>query len=220
MLALENVTVVHDKSPVLNACSLCMQTHEILGLMGKSGSGKTTLLRTIAGFQNLHQGVVSIGQRCLSKPGFCTAPEQRAIGMVFQDFALFPHLTVEENIVFGLKGQSSQQKKSRALELANMMEISELLKRYPHELSGGQQQRVAIARAMAPKPSLILFDEPFSSLDRALAMKLAKTLREWLKQEQMTALVVTHSSDEAHLLCDRLAHLNAGSLQFDEQKVA
>ncbi|WP_319381687.1 ABC transporter ATP-binding protein [Thiomicrorhabdus sp.] len=220
MLKLQDVTVVRDQLPVLNACNLHLAANEILGLTGKSGSGKTTLLRTIAGFQSLNQGSVSVGQKCLSRPGFCMAPERRSIGMVFQDYALFPHLTIEENIVFGLKGQSPRQQRARTLELTNMMEITELLQRYPHELSGGQQQRVAIARAMAPKPSLILFDEPFSSLDHALTMRLAQMLRRWLKQENMTTLVVTHSAAEAETLCDRIAHLNSGTLQFSERKAA
>lgn len=220
MLALEKVTVIHDKFPVLNTCNLQVQEGEIIGLMGESGSGKTTLLRTIAGFQRLHQGEVLVGGRCLSCPKHCTAPERRGISMVFQDYALFPHLTVEENIAFGLKALSKADKRLRVHELAQMMGIQNLLNRYPHELSGGQQQRVAIARAMAPKPDLILLDEPFSNLDRPLAMRLAKTLREWIKHENLSALVVTHSAEEAHVLCDRMAQLRSGELHFDTQAVA
>lgn len=212
MLSLENITVVHNHTPVINACNLQLEQGEIVGLMGESGSGKTTLLRTIAGFQRLHQGQVMVAGRCLSCSQSCTAPEQRGITMVFQDYALFPHLTVEQNIQFGIKHLSKAEKRIRCHQLTDMMGIKELLHRYPHELSGGQQQRVAIARAMAPKPDLILFDEPFSNLDRPLALRLATTLREWLKTENLSAMVVTHSPDEAMTLCDRMATLQNGQL--------
>ena len=212
MLSLENITVVHNHTPVINACNLQLEQGEIVGLMGESGSGKTTLLRTIAGFRRLHQGQVMVAGRCLSCSQSCTAPEQRGITMVFQDYALFPHLTVEQNIQFGIKHLSKAEKRIRCHQLTDMMGIKELLHRYPHELSGGQQQRVAIARAMAPKPDLILFDEPFSNLDRPLALRLATTLREWLKTENLSAMVVTHSPDEAMTLCDRMATLQNGQL--------
>ena len=212
MLSLENITVVHNHTPVINACNLQLEQGEIVGLMGESGSGKTTLLRTIAGFQRLHQGQVMVAGRCLSCSQSCTAPEQRGITMVFQDYALFPHLTVEQNIQFGIKHLSKAEQRIRTHQLLEMMGIHDLMKRYPHELSGGQQQRVAIARAMAPKPDLILFDEPFSNLDRPMALRLAHQLRDWLKAEKLSAIVVTHSPEEASTLCDRMAHLRKGQL--------
>jgi iron(III) transport system ATP-binding protein len=213
MLSLQQVSVLHERFPVLNTCNLQLAQGEIVGLMGESGSGKTTLLRAIAGFQRLSQGEVIVAGRCLSCSKHCTAPEQRGISMVFQDYALFPHLTVADNIGFGLHRVSKAEKRLRVNHLAEMMGITELLARFPHELSGGQQQRVAIARAMAPKPDLLLLDEPFSNLDRPLAMRLAKTLREWIKAENLSALVVTHSREEANMMCDRLAMLHNGALQ-------
>ena len=213
MLSLEKITVLHDQSAILTTCSLQVAQGEIVGLMGESGSGKTTLLRTIAGFQRLAAGEVIVAGRCLSCPNHCTAPEQRGISMVFQDYALFPHLSVADNIAFGLHRVSKVEKRLRVEQLAKMMELTALLGRFPHELSGGQQQRVALARAMAPKPDLLLLDEPFSNLDRPLAMRLAKTLRQWIQAENMAALVVTHSLEEAQLMCDRLASLHLGRLQ-------
>lgn len=219
MLSLQQVSVLHERFPVLNTCNLQLAKGEIVGLMGESGSGKTTLLRAIAGFQRLSQGEVIVAGRCLSCPKHCTAPEQRGISMVFQDYALFPHLTVADNIAFGLHRVSKAEKRLRVHHLVEMMGITELLNRFPHELSGGQQQRVAIARAMAPKPDLLLLDEPFSNLDRPLAMRLAKTLREWIKAENLSALVVTHSREEASSMCDRLALLHHGALQPLNRKI-
>ena len=217
MLSLDKISVLHNSAEILKACSLQVAQGEIVGLMGESGSGKTTLLRTIAGFQRLAAGEVIVAGRCLSCPSHCTSPEQRGISMVFQDYALFPHLSVADNIGFGLHRVSKLQKRLRVEQLAKMMDITVLLNRFPHELSGGQQQRVAIARAMAPKPDLLLLDEPFSNLDRPLAMRLANTLRDWIKTENMAALVVTHSLEEAKLMCDRLASLHLGRLEAFSQ---
>ncbi|MDH4394908.1 MAG: ABC transporter ATP-binding protein [Limnobacter sp.] len=186
---------------------------EIACLLGPSGCGKTTLLRAIAGFLSPHLGEICLKGTTASTPGRVLSPEKRNVGVVFQDYALFPHLTVQKNIEFGLHKQSPLQRHSRSTELLKLIGLSELAGRYPHELSGGQQQRVALARALAPKPTLILLDEPFSNLDVELKERLTFEVREILKAENMSAILVTHDQYEAFSMADRIGVMDKGRLQ-------
>ena len=184
---------------------------EILGLVGPSGCGKTTLLRMIAGFEALQSGSIQLAGQTVATAQRSLPPETRAVGMVFQDYALFPHLTVLDNVCFGLrdrKGAASIARQSLAL-----VGLEGLERRYPHELSGGQQQRVALARALAPQPPLILLDEPLSNLDVQVRLRLRQELRDILRQAQATAVLVTHDQEEALSICDRVAVMRLGRLE-------
>ena len=184
---------------------------EILCLLGPSGCGKTTTLRLIAGFDQPDAGTVHIGDRLVCGPGVNEAPEKRRVGMVFQEGALFPHLTVAQNVAFGLeKGRQRGRLMAEALQLVNLEGYAA---RYPHQLSGGQQQRVALARALAPAPDLILMDEPFSSLDAGLRGQLRAEVRAILKERGATVICVTHDQEEAMQLADRMAVMNEGRIE-------
>lgn len=195
--------------------SLWVQEGEILGLLGPSGCGKTTLLRLIAGLDTPDTGEIRVGDRCVAAANVFVPPEQRSLGMVFQDFALFPHLTVAENIAFGLQqqGLSKQQIQERVAAVLALVQLADLKKRYPHELSGGQQQRVALARAIAPQPAVILLDEPLSNLDAQVRLQLREELRRILKGTGTTAIFVTHDQEEALSLSDRLAVMGEGKIE-------
>jgi iron(III) transport system ATP-binding protein len=182
-------------------------------LIGPSGCGKTSLLRGIAGLERLSEGHLGIQGRLLSGPGLHTAPEDRQIGMVFQDYALFPHLSVADNIGFGIKHLSGAERRQRVAELLDMVGLAHAAQRAPHQLSGGQQQRIALARALAPRPQLLLLDEPFSSLDVDLRERLAHDLRTILKQTGTTALFVTHDQQEAFALGDVIGVMHQGALE-------
>jgi iron(III) transport system ATP-binding protein len=178
-------------------------------LLGPSGCGKTTVLRCIAGFEPVQEGVIRIAGRVVSAPGYTVAPEQRRVGMVFQDYALFPHLDVAGNIGFGLRGERD----ARVRELAALVGLSGELGKYPHEISGGQQQRVALARALAPRPELLLLDEPFSNLDVDLRERLSHELRDIIKASGATAILVTHDQHEAFAMADEIGILHEGRIQ-------
>lgn len=186
---------------------------EIACLLGPSGCGKTTLLRAIAGFLNPYAGQIGLKGTIASVPGRVLSPEKRNVGVVFQDYALFPHLTVQKNIEFGLHKSTPGQRQARSTDLLRLIGLTELAGRYPHELSGGQQQRVALARALAPKPTLILLDEPFSNLDVELKERLTFEVREILKAENMSAILVTHDQHEAFSMADRIGVMDKGRLQ-------
>lgn len=186
---------------------------EILAVVGPSGCGKTTTLRMIAGFERPDEGVVVMNGQALNQAGLFVPPEKRNIGVVFQDYALFPHLTVGENVAFGLKNFSRPNKVARVAEILAMVDLADTQARYPHELSGGERQRVALARALAPQPQLLLLDEPFSSLDADLRLKLREDVRRLLKHIQLTAVFITHDQEEALFMGDRLAVMNGGRLQ-------
>lgn len=195
---------------VITGLNFSLARGQVGCLLGPSGCGKTSVLRAIAGFIAPAAGSISIEGKTVSTPGACVPPEQRRIGVVFQDYALFPHLTVAQNIAFGLHGQTREQKAARVAELLTLIGLPALGERYPYELSGGQQQRVALARALAPKPELLLMDEPFSSLDVELRERLGREVREILAETNTTAVLVTHDQHEAFAIADEVGVLIAG----------
>ena len=218
ILEVQNVTKSFSRVsfPAVNGVSLQLESGSILGLLGPSGCGKTTLLRLIAGFEKPSQGKILIKNQPVVSPNTFVPPEKRGIGMVFQDFALFPHLTVAENIFFGLanlKDLSNSAKQHRVQEVLQLVRLENLDNRYPHELSGGQQQRVALARALAPKPNLVLLDEPLSNLDVQVRLRLREELRIILKESGTTAIFVTHDQEEAMSLADEIAVMRLGSIE-------
>jgi iron(III) transport system ATP-binding protein len=193
----------------LDGVSLDVQPGELLCIVGPSGCGKTTLLRLVAGFERPDGGEVLWQGDPISTPAWVMPPERRRIGMVFQDGALFPHLTVWENIAFGVERAQAPERVEALLRLTG---TSDLARRYPHELSGGQQQRVALARALAPRPNLLLLDEPFSNQDASLRRRIRQEVRDVLHAAGMTAILVTHDQEEAANLGDRLAVMDAGRI--------
>lgn len=196
--------------PAINNFSLHINQGEIIAILGESGSGKSTILRLLAGLETPKSGVIVInGEKMVDEHTFIP-PEKRGIGMVFQDYALFPHMTVENNIKFGLRHMKRKQKQERVNEMLELVSLLDYKKRYPYELSGGQQQRVALARALAPAPSLLLFDEPFSNLDASLQMKIRSELKEILKQTRSTSIFVTHDQADAAALADRTVLVEKG----------
>ncbi|NJL87557.1 MAG: ABC transporter ATP-binding protein [Leptolyngbyaceae cyanobacterium SM1_1_3] len=203
----------------LEAVNLQLYQGEILSLLGPSGCGKTTLLRLIAGFEQPQQGTIELAERTVCAPGKWTVPEQRGVGVVFQDYALFPHLNVRENVRFGLKSLARRGCLSK-LDLADraqaaiaLVGLSGFEQRYSHELSGGQQQRVALARALAPRPALILLDEPFSNLDVQVRLYLRQEVRDILKSIGASGIFVTHDQEEALAISDRMAVMRQGQIE-------
>ena len=197
----------------VNDISFELQNGEVLALVGPSGCGKTTTLRLIAGLERPDSGSVLLNNRLVSSDSVFIPPEQRGIGMVFQDHALFPHLTVYDNIAFGLRGKRQSEIRTTVGEMLHMVGLLSFSKRYPHELSGGERQRVALARALAPRPVLVLMDEPFSSLDADLRTEVREHVRTILKTMQATVVFVTHDQEEALYMGDRLAVLQNGHLE-------
>lgn len=212
-LEINNITVGYDGVAIVKDISLTLKNGEIGCLLGPSGCGKSTLLRAIAGFEPLISGEITMEGNTFSSQSFTLAPEQRQIGMVFQDLALFPHLNIEENIAFGLRGWPSAKTHERVDQLLELVGLSDMKKRYPHSLSGGQQQRIALARAIAPKPKLLLLDEPFSGLDAVLREVLVPEVREILLKEKISALLVTHDQMESFVMADKVAVMNEGQIQ-------
>ncbi len=207
-LTFEYKTTFKDKWS-LNNLNLAIQNGELIGLLGPSGCGKTTLLRLIAGFEQPSKGRILINNHIVATPDFLCPPERRGVGMVFQDYALFPHLNSWRNVCFGLR---RGQDKSRAEWLFDLLGLSDLRNRYPHELSGGQKQRLALARALAPGTSLVVLDEPFSNLDVGVRLKLRSELSAVLKTCSASGILVTHDPDEALAICDRVAVMCDGQL--------
>ncbi|MFP4063570.1 MAG: ABC transporter ATP-binding protein [Halochromatium sp.] len=212
-LELRGVDVAYGETTVVSDVDVLLEDGTIGCLLGPSGCGKTTLLRAIAGFEPVTRGSILIRGHRISEPDWTLAPEHRHIGMVFQDFALFPHLSVAGNIGFGLRTFSAPRRQTRVDELLELVGLSEAADIYPHELSGGMQQRVALARAMAPRPDILLLDEPFSSMDAELREQLAREVRALLKREAITAILVTHDQFEAFAIADQIGVLDQGRMR-------
>jgi len=210
---IDNITCAYDSHTVVESLSFTMNSGDICCLLGPSGCGKTTVLRAIAGFQPLLAGNITIQGKSLSALNHTVPPEKRRVGMVFQDYALFPHLSVCDNITFGLRNKTTQEKERVCNEMLSLVKLKGLGHRFPHELSGGQQQRVALARSLAPEPDLLLLDEPFSSLDVDLRRNLALEVREILKSRNISAIIVTHDQEEAFAIADRIGVINFGHIQ-------
>ncbi len=198
---------------VVSALSFQLEQGHIGCLLGPSGCGKTTVLRLIAGFDAVSAGEIALNGTLVSGSGQRVPPERRQIGMVFQDYALFPHLNVEENIGFGLRKWGKQQRAARVAELLQLVGLGHLAHAHPHQLSGGQQQRIALARALAPRPELLLLDEPFSNLDVELRERLGQELRQIIKHEGTTAILVTHDQHEAFAMADEIGVMHEGRIQ-------
>ena len=210
-LSLEHVSVAYGRKAVVQDLSITLQAGAIGCLLGPSGCGKTTVLRAIAGFEPLTSGTIALDGRIVSGNGQQLAPERRRIGMVFQDHALFPHMDVQTNVGFGLKGQAGAA--ARVQKMLQTVGLAHVAQRFPHELSGGQQQRVALARALAPAPALLLLDEPFANLDVDLRERLGLELRALLKAGGTTALMVTHDQHEAFAIADEIGIMCDGQIQ-------
>ncbi|MBM4123912.1 MAG: ABC transporter ATP-binding protein [Nitrospira sp.] len=217
ILELRKVGCAYEKGrSAIADISFSVREGEILCLLGPSGCGKTTTLRAIAGFEPVGAGEVYLAGRLVSSPDTLVPTEQRHVGMVFQEYALFPHLRVVENVAFGLHRLPADQRKAQVRTMIEMVGLTGLERRYPHELSGGQQQRVALARALVQKPVVLLLDEPFSSLDPDMTGKMREDLHRLLMETKTTAVLVTHDHEEAFAMADRIAVLNNGRLeQFD-----
>lgn len=196
-----------NNQPVIQSFSFSVDERAIVGILGASGSGKSTLLRIIAGLETPFEGSITIAGRTVVDDRTFVLPEDRGVGMVFQDYGLFPHLTVAQNITFGLHRLSREQRQKRLQEMAELVQLQGYEGRYPHALSGGQQQRVALARALAPQPSILLMDEPFSNLDAALKQSIRQELRDILRRAKMTCLLVTHDEQDVAAICDRTVRL-------------
>ena len=212
ILEVKNIDCQHRGQTVVQELSCHINEGDLHCLLGPSGCGKTTVLRAIAGFQTLHQGEILLNEERISYPGYTKAPEKRRIGMVFQDYALFPHMNVNQNISFGLRNKTEKEKQYAVEQMLEVVDLSNYGERYIHELSGGQQQRVALARALAPEPKLILLDEPFSNLDIEMRERLSRDVRDILKSRGATGVLVTHDQHEAFSFGDMIAVMNKGQI--------
>jgi iron(III) transport system ATP-binding protein len=216
LLETEDIRVGYGDQLVVQDLSFTVNRGEIVSLLGPSGCGKTTALRAVAGFEPLRAGRILIAGHPASTPSDTLPPEKRAIGMVFQDYALFPHLTIAQNIGFGLRKRAAVDRRVQIDHLLDATGLQGLGDRYPHELSGGQQQRVALARALAPRPTLLLMDEPFSNLDVDLRERLSVEVRDILKSEGISGILVTHDQHEAFAVSDKVGVMSEGRLlQWD-----
>ena len=215
-LEVKQLDFAYGRNQILFEFDFSLEESQIGCLLGPSGCGKTTVLRAIAGFENPTKGEIVLNGNKLNDSKIFVEPEKRQIGMVFQDIALFPHLSVESNIQFGIRTLTQTQRDKRSNELLDLVGMSQFKKTYPHELSGGQQQRIALARAIAPKPSLLLMDEPLSSLDEELREQLAREIRLILQQEKISAILVTHDQNEAFAVGDHICVMHQGRVQQND----
>ncbi|RYV03932.1 hypothetical protein SOPP22_01860 [Shewanella sp. OPT22] len=212
VLKLENLHYHIEGNQIVSELSLSLNAGEILCLLGASGCGKTAVLKLVAGLLKPNRGNIVIAGQCVEGKQFVPT-QQRNIGFVFQDYALFPHLTVAENISFGLNQQPKKQQAERVKECLRLVDLQNYHERYPHELSGGQQQRVAVARALAPKPKILLMDEPFSNIDCHLKSSIMEELRMIFKAQGVTVIFVTHSQQEAKTFADKVAEMESGTIK-------
>lgn len=214
-LQIHNLTkhFLNAKTPAVNRITFSMQEGEILTLVGPSGCGKTTTLRLIAGLERPDSGSIAIHGALVASETVFIPPEKRGVGMVFQDHALFPHLSIFENVAFGLQGRKRAEVQAIVSEMLRLVGLESHARRYPHALSGGERQRVALARALAPRPALVLLDEPFSSLDAGLRLEMREQVRDILKVMRTTAIFVTHDQEEALFMGDRLAVFREGEIE-------
>lgn len=217
MIALENIVFRYGngKEAIIDDISISLNTGNVLVIVGPSGGGKSTLLRIIAGLETPSSGRILVEDKLVSDEGTNVKPENRNIGMVFQDYALFPHMNVQKNIEFGIDKLDKKQRRERVNEVLNLVELNGYEKRYPHELSGGQQQRVALARALAPKPKLLLLDEPFSNLDPELMNKVRDDFFKIIREARTTTILVTHNPDDAKKHADQTIKIKNGKLAQD-----
>ncbi len=215
IIDVKEISKRYDQTIAVNKCDLQVSAGEILALLGPSGSGKTTLLRLIAGFDKPDEGRIAINDRAVVDiaASLWVPAEDRGVGMVFQDYALFPHLTVSQNVRFGLRNATRAQRQRRVEELLQVTELLPYAERYPHELSGGQQQRVALARALAPRPRVVLLDEPFNGLDPELRPQMRREVAKILRHLGTAAILVTHDQEEALGMADQVAVIRNGELQ-------
>ena len=202
----------HGLRTVVQGFTLHLPAGHVGCLLGPSGCGKTTVLRAVAGFEPVRAGRIRLGDMVLAAPGIHQPPERRRVGMMFQEYALFPHLSAAQNVAFGLQKLGRAARQQRVGELLALVGLADAGGRYPHELSGGQQQRIALARALAPLPALLLLDEPFSNLDGATRDRLLPEVRAILQQAGQTALLVTHNQAEAQALADHVGTMDQGRL--------
>ncbi len=216
LLDVRDIECRYRSQTVVSDLSMHVQRGSLVCLLGPSGCGKTTVLRAIAGFEPVFHGEIRIDGNTVSRPGYALAPEKRRLGMVFQDYALFPHMNVSDNVGFALRKTSRTDRRKMVTRMLQMVGLKAFKTRFPHELSGGQQQRVALARALAAQPEAILLDEPFSNLDVDTRERLSLEVREILKQEGITGILVTHHQDEAFALGDHIGVMNQGRIvQWD-----
>lgn len=214
ILKIENLSLSFKDQEVLKNINLSLDLGERVSILGESGSGKSSLLRCIAGFENINKGKISLKNEIVSSETFMLPTEKRGVGMVVQEKALFPHLTVKKNILFGI--ESNSNKNEIVSELAELFKIEKLLDKLPGQISGGEQQRVAFARSLAPSPSLLMLDEPFSALDDKLKQELYYELDKIFEKQELSILLVTHDREEAQILTSRSLKLSQGSLNLTE----
>ena len=215
-LEIEDISLSIGGTLILDNLSLSIGEHEIISLIGPSASGKSSLLRIIAGFENIDSGKVKLNGLIVDDRSTIVQPQNRNIGIIFQDLALFPHLSCKDNILFGITNHLATHKNQRLDRLCNLLDIKSIIDKYPHEISGGQQQRIAIARALAPGPEILLLDEPFSALDEELKETLIHDVKNLLQEEKITTIMITHNIKEAFQLSDKIAFLDSKKIiQFD-----
>ena len=218
-VSLKNITFTYDKAhKLLEKLNLEVADGEIVAIIGESGSGKSTILRLISGLEITNAGTIKIGSQIVCDDNICLLAEKRQVGMVFQDYALFPHMSVETNVGYGVLKQDLKQKRELVDGALKLVNLSDYKTRYPHQLSGGQQQRVALARTLVSKPKVLLLDEPFSNLDANLKKQIRSDLKEILKKTKLTTIFVTHDEADANHIATRILTLDQGKLVQTQKK--